>query len=194
MVQARLMEMEKNLNYISSREASREKEELKREARKARRRARKRQPLREALFVKEYRLAQSLIPGDNFEECRDRVGLLLLFLTGLRVRSLLLTTGGHLSKLLSFLEEDNQTLVYPGSTSADKIVIHLPGEARSLISERSKHISRLLAGRAAHEPVMSRSEGAEEVLSVSVLTRRINRIMHRLSERTRKLFRTHKLV
>ena len=65
-----------------------------------RRRARKRQPLREALFAKEYRQAQSIIPGDNFEECRDRVGLLLLFLTGLRVRSLLLTTGGHLSKLL----------------------------------------------------------------------------------------------
>lgn len=192
-VQARLTEMEKNLKYIYSREATREQEDLEKQARKARRRARKRQPLRDALFVKEYRLAQSFLSGDGFEVCRDRVGLLLMFLTGLRVRSLLLTTGGHLSKLLSFLDEDNQTLVYPGikSASAATIRIHLPSEARPLISDRSKDINRLLAGRAPHEKVMSRSEGSQELLSISNLTRRLNRIMHKLSERTGKLFRTH---
>ena len=69
-VEARLAEMEKKLNYMSNREASREQEELEKRDRQARRRARTRKPIREALFVKEYKIAQNLAIGDNFEDCR----------------------------------------------------------------------------------------------------------------------------
>lgn len=169
---------------------SREQEELEKRDRQARRRARTRKPVREALFVKEYRLSQSLLRGNNFETCRGRVGLLLLFLTGLRVRSLLLTTGGPKGRL-SFLDEDNKALVYPGNSTAAEIRIPLPGEARELIAERSDDIRRLLAGRAPEDFVMSRTEGSPELLSVTNLTKRLNRVMRKLSEKTNKLFRTH---
>lgn len=193
LLQSSLEKMEESLTYLSSREDSRLQKELDSGDRKARRRARIRQPLRDALFVKEYRQALGFLLGDSFEVCRDRVGLSLLFLTGLRVRSLLLTTGAHLSKLLLFVDEDDQTLVYPGikSTSAPEVRIPLPAAARSLISDRSKDISRLLAGRAPHDLVMSRREGSKELLSVTNLTKRLNRIMRKLSSKTGKFFRTH---
>lgn len=190
-LQLRLEEMEKNLYYISRREASREQEELEERDRKARRQACKRQPKREALFVKEYKQAQKLVLGNDFESCRDRVGLLLLFLTGLRVSRLRLTTGEHLSKLLHFLKEDQQILVYPPTKSAGEISLPLPGEARPLIEERSNDIRRLLLGCAPHDPVMRRTEGSSELLSETNLQKRLNRILKKLSAATDMLFRTH---
>ena len=192
-VEARLAEMEKKLNYMSNREASREQEELEKRDRQARRRARTRKPIREALFVKEYKIAQNLAIGDNFEDCRDRVCLLLLFLTGVRIGLLRLTTGSHLSKLLSFIKEDQQTLVYPSTKQpkAADISIPLPGEAIPLIEERSNDLRRLLSGRTPHDMVMCRTEGSNDVISLTNINKRLNRIMKKLSAATGKLFRTH---
>ena len=186
MLQHKLAEMEESLSYLSKREQ----EELDKRDRQARRRARTRRPLREALFVKEYNLAQSYLVGDRFEVCRDRVCLLILFLTGLRVRSLLLTTASNLSTLLSFLTEDEQTLVYPGikSANAEDIKIPLPIEAVPLIEVRQNDIKRLLSERAPEEAVMSRTEGSTSLLSITNLNKRLNRIME---SETGKIFRTH---
>ena len=67
----------------------------------------------------------------------------------------------------------------------------MPSEARPLIVEVADHLRRLIAGRATHELVMVRSEGSSELLSVTNLTKRLNRIMHKLSHKTKKWFRTH---
>lgn len=191
MLQSRLEEMEKNVDYISKREAAREQEELEKRDRQARRRARTRKPKREALYAKEYKIAQSLIKGDNFENSRDRVCILLLYLTGLQVSSLLLTTGEHLSTLLRFLKEDQQKLVYPSTKSRPELILPLPGEAIPLIEERSNDLQRLLTGRALNDFVITRAEDSKDLISLTNLKKRLNRILIQLSGITGKVFRTH---
>ena len=53
-------------------------------------------------------------------------------LTGIRAHSLLETTGAHLTTLLRFLDEDNQTneLVYPGSAGMAPWRLRASAQAR----------------------------------------------------------------
>lgn len=189
-----LTQLESSLSYIMAREASREHTELDMRDKIARRRARIRQP---RLFGKEYVVCLSLAAGASFENIRDRVCLLLLFLTGLRVHSLLLTKGSHLSSLLSHQEDGRSptdcVLHYPGINSSTPIRVPLPLDSRPYIKalvQRSCTLRRLLSARGPDDPVMSRTEGGSELLDVNTLKSRLDSILSKASLVTGKYLRT----
>lgn len=113
----------------------------------------------------------------------------------MRVRSLLLTTGSNVQSLLSHLDESGSVLHYPGIKaslrSAKPVAIPLAAESRPYIERLSADLRRLQAGRNSEDRVMSRTEGGSELLSVTTLNKRLNRIMSRASGTTGKLLRTH---
>lgn len=192
-LQCRVESLEQTLSYLRERESSREQEQLVISARRARRRARTRLPLRDPVYAKEYEVAQSKITGASFASSRDRVCLLLLYLTGIRVRSLRHTTAAHLKVLLNFLEEDSGTLSFPGIKSSSARAIHIPltNHARKYILSVKSDIERLMSCRSPSELVFSRVEGSSDLLSVTNLTKRINRILEWCSQALGRLLRSH---
>lgn len=93
--------MEKNIAHIQSQEFLDEREANKRRDRVAIRKLRARRPRQSPAFNKEYKMCLSFAQGSGFENARDRVCFLLLFLTGIRVRWLLSTTGAPLAIFLN---------------------------------------------------------------------------------------------
>lgn len=121
----------------------------------------------------------------------------MLFLSGQRVRSILLTTAEHINTLINFLEESGFAgggiFSFPGikSASAKPINIPLPGSARPFIQECLKDLERLRWGREPQDFVIRQSEFCSQVLSITTLTKRLNKILIEVSKRTGKLLRTH---
>ncbi|BEI31818.1 hypothetical protein BSKO_mt0070 (mitochondrion) [Bryopsis sp. KO-2023] len=190
---SRMQSMETNLTYLQDRERDRELEEKDKEDRRKMRSARKRLPLRDPLYLEEYNVALSLIEGTNFCASRDRVCLLILYLTGVRARSLLHVTGAHLHTMLDFLDGGEGQLSFPGIKSATARAVHVPltRSADSQIRELKHEIERLLKGRAPEDRVMVRFEGHADLLSITNLNKRLNRILKKASATAGKNFRSH---
>ncbi|BEI31785.1 putative integrase/recombinase protein (mitochondrion) [Bryopsis sp. KO-2023] len=183
---SRMQSMETNLTYLQDRERDRELEEKEKEDRRKMRSARKRLPLRDPVYSEAYNAALNLIEGTHFCASRDRVCLLILYLTGVRARSLLHVTGAHLHTMLNFLDGGEGQLSFPGIKSPTARAVHVPltRYAASQIKELKHEIERLLKGRGPEDRVMVRFEGHPELLSITNLNKRLNRILKKASAGT----------
>lgn len=180
---SRIQSMETNLTYLQNRERDRELEEKEKEDRRKMRSARKRLPLRDPVYAEEYNKALSFVNGTDFCASRDRVCLLILYLTGIRARSLSHVLGSHLHTMLDYLDGGEGLLSFPGIKSPTASPVHIPltRYADSQIKELKHEIERLLKGRGPGDPVMVRFEGSSCLLSVTNLNKRLNRILKKTS-------------
>lgn len=122
---------------------------------------------------------------DNHLQARQRLGLLLLYLTGLRVSNLLLLTVGNCKELHEKGEVHTEKLSRP---------LILCMEGRSMLNERNNDIAKLTENKTNEDPIFSgrRKEMDKwKPLNRVVLNQELNEVLKKLSANLGKYIRTH---
>ena len=180
-LEGELEELKSKLSYIQQREFQRELQERTRAERQTQRLARTRKPARDAATHIEYETAAALVIEDTrctpFTRARDLTALLLLYITGMRVSNLLHINAGHLRTLL-----EGELLSIPAVKTKEVQYIKWPvtGRSRALAQERCKEIGILCQDKEQGHLVFT-AEGGTEAINRDWLTKRVNKILKRVS-------------
>lgn len=185
---SKLKETESKLDYLHSCEQSREQTKREAEERRKRRAARKRAPSRDAAQLQQYRLAIQVsesLGNNNFAKARDRVCLLFLFLTGMRVANLRELRVTHLRCLLS-----GQTLSIPQIKSKSTLTHPIPVEYLDLVEKRKEDIVQLIQGREDADFVITNSQDGRPLNRVN-LTNRLNNLLKAIGKIEGRVLTSH---
>lgn len=191
-MQTRLEKQERDLTFLRNREESREIEKREKAEARARRAARNRTP-RSAAYFLDYEAALKCVTSKKpFIKARDRVALLLLYITGIKVASLLLFTVSDLKTLRQFAKTGEGQLRIPSHKRTDtrEDFLPLPPIAKQLVTDRLEDIDFLIDHHSDETPVFH-TEEQKKVLRRDVLNRNINEILKEASRQLNKKLQTH---
>ena len=181
--------MESSLNFMRGREEARALAEREAEERRQRRAARKRAPARDAAQLSHYERAIDLSVSrgpSNFSKARDRVSLLFLFLTGMRVSNLRELRATHLRSLLS-----GNSLSIPQIKSGGTLTHPIPREYVPLVSRRTEDINVLLVGRENSDYVITGEQNSNQQLNRVNLTSRLNALLKAVGQLEGRILTSH---
>lgn len=132
--------------------------------------------------------------SNPFSRARKRVALLILYLTGMRLSSLLLMTVHDLKSLMNFADTGQGTLRVPGVNNRHELkdTIILPPTAQPLVASRRDDLSLLIASQADDQNAFRRFYRGKYVTQRrDLFTKELNRILGVVGIKSNKRLTTH---
>lgn len=185
--------IEKKVEYLEAEAVETKKKELAKQVLKAKRKAAKPKAVRDAITYSEYRQIIQMVedkPWTQVVKSRTKVGLCLLYLTGLRISNLLLLTKKHLNDLI---EHGEITIPLIKSTIPSRLIA-IGAAGQKELDYLKSDITLLQAG----QPnlggpifVASKDSDSSKAISRVNLSGQINRLLQEASRKIGKHIRSH---
>jgi site-specific recombinase XerD len=186
---AQALESARKLSYLESQAVAKEASEQEKQLRKEKRKRATKLPVRDTITPFEFEETIKLATGNKITKARRRLGLALLYLTGLRVSNLLELTVDHITTLR---ETGEMTIpLIKGGPKRHKIQLSPEGE--ELLRMFDDDIEILKEGKPPEIPVFTVSMGTSKGARITRvnLDLELNAILRKSSILFGKYFRTH---
>jgi site-specific recombinase XerD len=187
MLRKELSAVHKTLNYVADETKINEIARNKRELSKQKRSMSVKLPLRDVVSKDEFNTVLSLIESNSFSDCRRRLALVVLYLTGLRVSNLRVLTVRHFKMLF----RTGKTIIPLIKNGADRHSIELSLEGQKLLNQYKVIFNILCKNKCIGDPVFSSAKNPSTCISREVFDRELNSILTKASSLFGKHLRTH---
>jgi site-specific recombinase XerD len=185
-------ELENKVDYLVKQAEIAEETRLKKEALKQKRLSAKKQKIREAVTPSEFASILDAIEGTSYKASRIRVGLVLIYLTGLRVSNLLKFKVYHIDNLL----ESGSIIISLIKKGSPRHQLHIGAEGRKLLNKANinRDIEVLKGVKGLQEDLFTSQiigKHGGSLISRELLDRELNFVLKEASLRLGKHIRTH---
>lgn len=187
MLRKELREVRESLKVVAEESKIQGENRHARELAKQKRSLAEKLPLRDVVSSIEFSSILELIKGDRFSNCRRRLCLVILYITGLRVSNLLIFNVKHLKDLF----KTGKVTIPLIKKGAAKHTIHLSDSGLSLLNKHKKSLSILCKNKTISNPVFSSQLDLEKPISREHLDKELNNILVKASLKLGKHLRTH---
>lgn len=180
------------VDYLVKQAEIAEESRLRKEALKLKRLSAKKQQIREAITPSEFASILDEVEGTSYKASRIRVGLVLIYLTGLRVSNLLKLKVYHIDNLL----QSGCIIISLIKKGNPRHALNIGSEGRKLLNKATinRDIEVLKGVKGPEEHLFTsqlKGKHGGSVISRELLDRELNLVLKEASQRLGKHLRTH---